>query len=443
MKKIVFLTLILLGSSLAVFAQTLKVTDFKRTNDLSAVRFPVNDINGVPCGLIKIWLPLPDAKFIGNVMKSVYKNGEWWVYMTNGTKRLKIKTAKYSLDYSFVEHQRQIQIQSNVTYAMMLEIPELLTTGFLSLSGDKKLLSSSLITIDGKEKKYEQGKPYELEIGKHKIRVLYDCYSPFEQDVVVEGGKMNTLDVVLTPICATFTLKSKEKARIYVDGIQKGKGSAAVKLDFGRSYKFESRRFGRIKGINYKTIEIETDRNIVMPKTKSILSRLPLNFTTGNIAYGFEPQMSYGISFGFLDWDKPGWYFSVLSNYKFYSKTGDCDAEGYLEDGTYPEYMNEPKKSRFSIIGGLILPLNEDMFTLRIGGGYGERNLYWVTQNGTYYRNLGYSVRGFDGSLGLQFCPGKDYSHTRMVISIDYVVTNFKVKQFSEIKLGVGFTFNN
>ena len=362
--------------------------------------------------------------------------------MTNNSKRITIKTPKYPpLRYEFVK--QQISIQSNTTYVMTIELPEVFTKGFLRLNGDENLLSSATLTIDGKEKPYEVEKPYELEVGSHRICVLYDCYSPFEQDVVVEGGKMDTLDVLLTPICATFTLKSKEKARIYVDGIQKGKGNTAVKLDFGKSYKLESRRLGRIRGITYKTIEFETDKNIVMPKTKSILSRLPLNFITGNIAYGFEPQVSYGISVGFLDWDRPGWYFSVLSNYKFYSKTGDCDAEGFLEDGTYPEYMNEQKKSRFSIIGGLIVPLNEDKLTFRVGGGYGERNLYWVTQNGTYYRNLGYSVRGFDGSLGLQFCPGKDYSHTRMVISIDYVVTNFKVKQFSEIKLGVGCTFNN
>ena len=118
-KKIVFITLILLGSSVSVFAQNLKVTDFKRTSDLSAVRFPVEDINGVPCGLIKVWLPLPDAHFVGNVMKSVYKNGEWWVYMTNNSKRIKVKTTKYSpLSFDFPE-----PIQGKVTYVMSIEEP--------------------------------------------------------------------------------------------------------------------------------------------------------------------------------------------------------------------------------------------------------------------------------------------------------------------------------
>jgi len=53
MKKIFLLTVLFtVGASLKVFSQTLNVTSFKQTNDLTASRIEKRDINGVPCGLI-------------------------------------------------------------------------------------------------------------------------------------------------------------------------------------------------------------------------------------------------------------------------------------------------------------------------------------------------------------------------------------------------------
>ena len=114
-KKTMFLfILFVFGVSLTVVPQNLKVTSFKRTNDLSASRFEKKDINGEPCGLIKVWLPVNDGKFVGNVVGSIFKNGEWWVYMTKGSKRVTIKTSQYPpLIYEFDE-----TVLSNVTYRM-------------------------------------------------------------------------------------------------------------------------------------------------------------------------------------------------------------------------------------------------------------------------------------------------------------------------------------
>ena len=118
-KTIIIALLFVLGTTMSVFSQTLKVAGFKITSDVSATRLEEKDINGIPCGLIKIGLPMPDAKFVGNVKKSIYKNGEWWVYMTNNSKMITIKTSQYPpLKYNFPE-----PIQSNVTYVMTVEKP--------------------------------------------------------------------------------------------------------------------------------------------------------------------------------------------------------------------------------------------------------------------------------------------------------------------------------
>ena len=117
MKKLNFLIILLVFcTSFKVHSQTLRVADFKQTKDLSASRFEKTDINGVPCGLIKIWVSETDVKFVGNVVEATQKNGEWWVYMTKGSKNITIKTSKYPpLRYDFPEF-----IQSQVTYVMTI-----------------------------------------------------------------------------------------------------------------------------------------------------------------------------------------------------------------------------------------------------------------------------------------------------------------------------------
>lgn len=108
-----------------VYCQSLKVSEFRMTNDVTASRFIKNDINGIPCGMLKIGLPRLDATFEGNVISKEYKNGEWWVYMTKGSKRITIKTPDYPpLRYEFSESKSVTGIESKVVYIMTIEMPD-------------------------------------------------------------------------------------------------------------------------------------------------------------------------------------------------------------------------------------------------------------------------------------------------------------------------------
>ena len=84
---------------LAMEVITLKATP----EDLSASISPVYDLNGKACALMKIVLPI-NAIFEGNVMGNVgYVNNEYWVYLTEGTRFLKIKTPRsgsLTIDFS-------------------------------------------------------------------------------------------------------------------------------------------------------------------------------------------------------------------------------------------------------------------------------------------------------------------------------------------------------
>lgn len=94
MKK-AFLFITLLSLTMSLFSQELTIKDSFREdlNDLSALTNQVSDNNYAPCALIKIDLNDPTATFSGSVIRSDYKQDEWWVYMKGGSNRLEIKTS--------------------------------------------------------------------------------------------------------------------------------------------------------------------------------------------------------------------------------------------------------------------------------------------------------------------------------------------------------------
>lgn len=110
-----FLFVLLLCSLVSfLHAQELKVYGFKTDQaDLSAVVHQVNDLNGTPCALIKIGLAEPNATFEGDVVKSEYKGGEYWVYMIDGANWITIKTPNFTP----LRHEFEA-VKKNVTYIM-------------------------------------------------------------------------------------------------------------------------------------------------------------------------------------------------------------------------------------------------------------------------------------------------------------------------------------
>ena len=103
--KILFFLLLLWFWFPASDVQAMEVITLKATpEDLSASISPVYDLNGKACALMKIVLPIDNAIFEGNVMGNVgYVNNEYWVYLTEGTRFLKIKTPRsgsLTIDFS-------------------------------------------------------------------------------------------------------------------------------------------------------------------------------------------------------------------------------------------------------------------------------------------------------------------------------------------------------
>ena len=71
--------------------QQLKIEQMSAAgNDISASQFRVMDAKGKPCALVKVLLPAEGATFEGNVVGiPEFKQGEYWVYMPDGTKQMR------------------------------------------------------------------------------------------------------------------------------------------------------------------------------------------------------------------------------------------------------------------------------------------------------------------------------------------------------------------
>lgn len=134
MRSKLFLTIFVLIIALATKAQKLTVDFFKASlKDISASQSRRFDLNGKPCALIKVQLLTQDIAFEGNVVKPVeYKGGEYWVYMTEGSRELRIKHQATKPEFVplhviFANYEIDA-LQSLLTYELVLRLPQATTS---------------------------------------------------------------------------------------------------------------------------------------------------------------------------------------------------------------------------------------------------------------------------------------------------------------------------
>lgn len=93
-------------------------------NDISASQYRRTDLNGDPCALVKVRLAAEGAEFEGNVIgETAYKTGEYWVYLTAGTKELHVKHPKFlPLEVHFNDYNIK-RLAALTTYTLTLVMP--------------------------------------------------------------------------------------------------------------------------------------------------------------------------------------------------------------------------------------------------------------------------------------------------------------------------------
>lgn len=117
----------LMGQSFSVVSYS------SNPSDLSARTESRTDLNGVKCGLVKVRCVLDGVTFKGNVIGDVQlRDGEYWVYMSNGSKKLSVFHPKLLPIDIDLESLCNETVNSSSTYILTLSIPEVLYTSTLS-----------------------------------------------------------------------------------------------------------------------------------------------------------------------------------------------------------------------------------------------------------------------------------------------------------------------
>lgn len=121
MSRKIFTLLFCIVYGILALAEEPKVTLRENRMDLSASTNIVKDANSIPCALLRINLIGTNASFSGNIIGDVtYKNNEYLVYMTNGSKRLRVTHPDFAplmIDFSKLGIE---SLKSKVTYELTI-----------------------------------------------------------------------------------------------------------------------------------------------------------------------------------------------------------------------------------------------------------------------------------------------------------------------------------
>lgn len=133
--KLLFLFLFLFTT--AIQAQEVKKSLKLAMEDLSAKTYQVLDANDDPCALVKVrFQKLPSLSFEGDIVETPQrKTNEYWVYLTQGSEHLTIK----SNDFSPIQVDFPIPLEQECTYILTIELPS-----SMSMDEAKKMVKGDI-----------------------------------------------------------------------------------------------------------------------------------------------------------------------------------------------------------------------------------------------------------------------------------------------------------
>lgn len=165
-------------------------------NDISASQHRRNDLNGQPCALVKVQLATAGAKFEGNVVGDVrYDAGEYWVYLSAGSKELRVKDNGFVACHVRFADYGIATVQSLQTYNLTLLMPQ---GGAVIPQGQKLIINYSPATatvlIDSKFYKGHGHIEATLPVGSHDYIIAADGYETVEGSVKLTANAPRTVN---------------------------------------------------------------------------------------------------------------------------------------------------------------------------------------------------------------------------------------------------------
>ena len=199
MKAFTFFVLLLF--SISVCSQELHVKSFGiAESDLSAQIQSRKDLNDKNCALVKVGIGLQGVQFEGNVVGQVVNNvGEYWVYMPQGSRMLKIKHPYYPpIIVTFANYSME-KLESNRTYELMLTVSGGIQSSQTQTLTIKYTPIEATVLVDNKRIKGSDGVAMaNFPIGQHSFVVFCDGYESEEGMVKLKASAPSNLQITLS-----------------------------------------------------------------------------------------------------------------------------------------------------------------------------------------------------------------------------------------------------
>ena len=124
MKRILLIIAALLLCSGNLWAQSLEVEKpVTLTDRQEAVKYERLDFNQVPCALLILHLDNDNVDFEGDIRTTQYRNGEWWIWMIQGSNWLTVKASQFTpLTMEFKGMQSGKTYEASVRAAVLLRL---------------------------------------------------------------------------------------------------------------------------------------------------------------------------------------------------------------------------------------------------------------------------------------------------------------------------------
>ena len=285
MKKIIVAAIMAVMAAFAAEAQEAVVKKFEAVPiDLTAQKYARADLHGVRCAVVKVQVIAPGVTFQGNVVGDVVeKPGEYWVYMSKGTRMLKVMSRTFKpLMVDFPE-----PLASGVTYVLDLDAPQgagadggaMEQQGFLVMTVSP---STARVYVDGSERAVRDGRVrLPLRNGKHTFRVEAMGYAPEEGSVTMAGAKVERT-VTLRSVMPRLTVVAADSAtEIVINDETCGRGTWSGELPAG-DYVVEGRKPShRPAAVTVTLAEGASPRTLTLPALQAI---------TGALSIAYEPD---------------------------------------------------------------------------------------------------------------------------------------------------------
>ncbi len=198
--KRVLLTLIALLCIISASAQKLTIESFSLdANDITASSQQRLDGNGDPCALVKVQLAVQGATFSGNTVGNVgYDNGEYLVYMTEGSKNLQVKHFSYlPVDVNFADYGIN-SLKGKKTYVLTLILPQANNVNQIQTLAIKINPKDAIILIDGDVVETTNGQAtIPLPVGDHRFNATKTGYIKQQGEITLTADAPGKLIIEL------------------------------------------------------------------------------------------------------------------------------------------------------------------------------------------------------------------------------------------------------